>query len=113
MGKKSGAIFFYQQTVQECRGTPDADQAIVLLKKLGGRVPSESESVPPKEADPWSPPKRPHYVSTDAAGLEIDQMIAQGMQAAVRANSPGTTYIGPRGGTYHYSASGNKVYGGR
>ena len=106
-------VFFYQQTVQECRGTPDADQAIVLLKKLGGRVPSESESVPPKEADPWSPPKRPHYVSTDAAGLEIDQMIAQGMQAAVRANSPGTTYIGPRGGIYHYSASGNKVYGGR
>jgi hypothetical protein len=101
LGKKDGAILFYQQTVKECRGTPDADQAIALLRKLGGRVPEESESVPPKEADPWTPPKRVHYASTEAAGREIDRMIAEGMQAAIRASN-----------TPAYSGFGRGVGGG-
>jgi hypothetical protein len=88
MGKNDGAILFYQQTVMECRGTSESDEAVSRLKKLGGRVPNESESVRLKVPDPWSPPNpRPRYASTEEYGRAIDQMINRVMQSAIQGGS--------------------------
>src|SRR5262249_7783731 len=50
-GKARGAVDFYRQVVKEFRGLPEADQAAVRIKALGGRVPDVSESVAPQLAD--------------------------------------------------------------
>ncbi len=83
--KKEGAVYFYRQVVMECRGTPESDQAIVRLKALGGMVPDLAESIPPRVGDPYMPPKgtRHHYASSEAAGQQFDQMLAQAMQSVM------------------------------
>jgi hypothetical protein len=83
--KPEGAIVFYRQVVMECRGTPESDQAIVRLKALGGKVPELAESIPPKEGDPYVPPKgvKHHYASSKAAGEEFDRMMSQAMQSVM------------------------------
>jgi hypothetical protein len=88
--KKGGAIYFYRQVVMECRGTPESDQAIIRLQALGGTVPELAESIPPKEGDPFTPPKgRPprHYASSEAARQQFDQMLSQAMQSAMNESS--------------------------
>ena len=94
--KKDGAVIFYRQVVMECRGTPESDQAIVRLKALGGTVPELAESIPPKEGDPFIPPKgvRHHYASSAAARQQLDQMLSQAMQSVMnegngQGSSPG------------------------
>ena len=83
--KKDGAIVFYRQLVMECRETPESDRAIARLKTLGGLVPELAESIPPKEGDPYMPPKgvRHHYASSKAAGQQFDQMLSQAMQSVM------------------------------
>ena len=84
--KKDGAISFYRQVVMECRGTPESDEAISRLKLLGGTVPDLAESIPPKESDPYTPPKgrpRHHSASSEAARQAFDQMLLQEMQSVM------------------------------
>ncbi len=90
--KAEGAIYFYRQVVMECRGTPESDQAIVRLKALGGTVPELAESIPPKEGDPYTPPKgvRHHYASSKAAGQQFDQMLSQAMQSVMNGGGQGS-----------------------
>ena len=96
MGKNNGAILFYQQTVMECRGTSESDEAVARLKKLGGRVPNESESAPLKVPDPWSPPNpRPRYASTEEYGRAIDKMLIRGMQSVIQGGNT-QSYSGVR-----------------
>jgi hypothetical protein len=88
--KKDGAIYFYRQVVMECRSTPESDQAIVRLQALGGTVPELVESIPPKEGDPFTPPKgrpRHHYASSETARQQFDQMLSQAMQSAMNEGS--------------------------
>ncbi len=95
--KKDGAIYFYRQVVMECRGTPESDQAISRLQALGGTVPELAESIPPKEGDPFTPPKgrpRQHNASSDAARQQFDQMLGQAMQSVMNESSGQGT---PRG----------------
>jgi hypothetical protein len=103
-GKAEGAIVFYRQVVMECRGTPESDQAIVRLKALGGKVPELAESIPPKEGDPYVPPKgvRHHYASSKSAGQEFDQMLSQAMQSVMsEGNGQGGQPGVPRGTGSH------------
>ena len=96
MGKNNGAILFYQQTVMGCRGTSESDEAVARLKKLGGRVPNESESAPLKVPDPWSPPNpRPRYASTEEYGRAIDKMLIRGMQSVIQGGNT-QSYSGVR-----------------
>jgi hypothetical protein len=87
--KPEGAIVFYRQVVMECRGTPESDQAIVRLKALGGKVPELAESIPPKEGDPYVPPKgvKHHYASSKAAGEVFDRMMSQAMQSVMKVTA--------------------------
>jgi len=96
LGKNNGAIQFYQQTVMECRGTAESVQSIRRLKALGGRVPTQCESLPVKVPDPWSPPHpRPRYASTEEYGRKIDQMINNALQSTIQGGRI-QTYFPPR-----------------
>jgi hypothetical protein len=111
LGKNEGAIHFYRQTVMECRGTPESDKAITRLVALKGKVPSISESVPPKESDPFAmpKPKRPRYASTEAYGQEFDQMLGQAMQSTIDAsNRPASSGAASGGGGSHLCGAVNR-----
>lgn len=65
-----------------------------------------------KSSDDMSPENQKEYErALKAAGEEgSSQSNTAGSGSTDGSTSSSTTYTGPRGGQYHYSASGNKVY---
>jgi hypothetical protein len=64
----------------------------------------------PPMADTGSSPPRKNVASSDPSTIS-DERLAQQSETPTGQTATGIpTYTGPRGGVYHYSKSGKKVY---
>jgi len=97
------------------------DGRIVLLKPDGtwqvvGHVPAKDEKPQPAAQKPVTEPSNaPASAAQPASANSAREKSDQSAHAADRPTgqttaSGKTVYEGPRGGHYHYSASGKKVY---
>jgi hypothetical protein len=118
MGKVSGAIDTYSRIYMRFYGTTGATRAVEEIHRLGGKVPDDSQVKEFQERE------RGREIR-DKAAAEVHaqekarqeqlriQRAAAIAEAAARAyisSSSSGDHVGPRGGVYHYSKNGNKVY---
>jgi len=128
VGNIKGAIDFYRQVVIQYHKLEIADTARTRIKALGGTIPTANE-YKPAICDRCG---KEHALDggKDRYGVAITRLPCERQEVAKRIQhsyvqpplSPADDeiasfisgasglHVGPRGGVYHYSANGNKVY---
>jgi hypothetical protein len=116
-GKIRQAVEFYRDAVKKHPGTVEAEDASTRILALGGKVPDPSEYSPVAEPGPDPPhvqkPARAAARSQQAPAVVAESPSNWAASPGTRSSGSSAVHVGPRGGVYHISKNGNKVYHSR